>query len=45
MSLADFDLADADEGHLYELSNGVITVVDVPGRPHFGQVDEVNRQL
>ena len=45
MSLSDFDLADGDEGHLYELSNGVITVVDVPGKPHFDQVDEVNRQL
>jgi len=45
MSLADFDLADGDEGHLYELSSGVITVVDVPGKPHFDQVDEVKRQL
>ncbi len=45
MSLADFDLADGEEGHLYELSSGVITVVDVPGKPHFDQVDEVKRQL
>jgi len=45
MNLADFDLAEGDEGHLYELSGGVITVVDVPGRPHFLQVYEVKRQL
>jgi Uma2 family endonuclease len=45
MSLAEFDLADGDEGHLYELGNGVITVVDVPGRPHFDQVYEAKRQL
>jgi len=45
MSLADFDVADGGEGHLYELSSGVITVVDVPGKPHFDQVDEVKRQL
>jgi Uma2 family endonuclease len=45
MKLADFDLADGDAGHLYELSGGVITVVEVPGRPHFDQVDEVKRQL
>jgi hypothetical protein len=45
MSLAEFDLADGDDGHLYELGNGVITVVDVPGKPHFDQVDEVKRQL
>jgi Uma2 family endonuclease len=45
MSLADFDLAEGDEGHLYELSSGVITAIDVPGRPHFDQVYEINRQL
>jgi len=45
MSLSDFDLAEGDEGHLYELSGGVITVVDVPGKPHFDQVYEVKRQL
>lgn len=45
MSLADFDLADGDAGYLYELSNGVITVVDVPGRPHFDMVYEVKRRL
>ena len=45
MSLADFDLAEGEAGHLYELSNGVITVVDVPGGAHFSQVYEVKRQL
>ena len=45
MSLADFELAASDEGCLFELSRGVVTVVDVPGRPHFDQVDEAKRQL
>ncbi len=45
MAMADFDLAESEDGHLYELSNGVITVVDVPGGPHFGQVYEVKRQF
>src|SRR4051812_45357545 len=45
MSLADFDRAEAREGHLYELSRGVITVSDVPGKIHFAQVDALKQQL
>ena len=45
MSLTDFDLAEGEEGHRYELSNGVITVANGPDRRHFGQVDDLRRQL
>jgi Uma2 family endonuclease len=45
MSLAEFDHAEVVEGHHYELSRGVITVSDVPGRKHFRQVHAINRQL
>jgi Uma2 family endonuclease len=45
MSLDDFDRAEAEEGHLYELSRGVITVVDVPQPEHLGQVDASREQL
>jgi Uma2 family endonuclease len=34
MSLEDFDHAEVVEGHLYELSRGIITVTDIPGRRH-----------
>jgi Uma2 family endonuclease len=34
MSLAEFEHAKVQEGYLYELSRGVITVSDVPGRLH-----------
>src|SRR5687768_2695522 len=45
MSLSEFDLAEAQEGHLYELSRGVITVMDVPDRAHFAQVNAIRRQF
>ena len=45
MSLEDFDLAEGREGHVYELSRGVITVTDVPGLKHFAQVGALRRQL
>jgi Uma2 family endonuclease len=45
MSLEDFDRAEAREGHLYELSRGVIIVSDVPGKKHFKQVDSIKQQL
>jgi Uma2 family endonuclease len=45
MSLEDFDRAEAVGGHLYELSRGVITVSDVPGRKHLEQVHAINQQL
>jgi Uma2 family endonuclease len=45
MSLAEFESAEGQPGHLYELSRGVVTVVDVPNRRHLVQVDEVRHQL
>ena len=45
MSLEEFDRAEGQEGFLYELSRGEVTVVDVPGGKHFAQLDEVREQL
>jgi Uma2 family endonuclease len=45
MSLEDFDLAEGQEGYLYELSRGIITVMDVPDSPHLAQVTAIRRQL
>lgn len=45
MSLDDFDRAEAEDGYLYELSRGVITVVDVPQPRHFAQVNATRRQF
>jgi len=45
MSLADFDHAEVQEGYLYELGRGVIVVSDVPGLRHFGQLNNLRRQL
>lgn len=44
MSLDDFDTAVEREGHLYELSSGVIVVSGVPNPPH-GDVLFATRQL
>jgi Uma2 family endonuclease len=45
MTLEEFDHAEVRGGYLYELSRGVITVSDVPGRKHLQQVHAINRQL
>jgi len=45
MSLADFEHAKAEEGRLYELSRGVVTAIDVPGRKHLAQVNAIKRQI
>jgi Uma2 family endonuclease len=45
MSLAEFEAAEGIEGHLYELSRGIITVVDVPNPRHWRQIAVVRRQL
>ena len=45
MSLADFADAEVQEGCLYELSRGVVTVSDVPNPPHLAQVSEIKFQL
>jgi Uma2 family endonuclease len=45
MSLDEFDKAEAQEGYIYELSRGVITVSDVPSPRHLAQVMAIRRQL
>jgi Uma2 family endonuclease len=45
MTLEEFDRAEGRPGHLYELSRGVVTVVDVPNPRHLAQVNAVRRQL
>ena len=45
MSLEEFENAEVDDGPLYELSRGVVTVVEVPKRRHMAQVIAVRRQL
>ena len=45
MSLEDFDHAEGLEGHLYELSKGVITVMDVPDHKHFALMNAARKQL
>jgi Uma2 family endonuclease len=45
MKLTDFEHAEGRAGHQYELSQGVITVVDVPDRRHLAQVHAARRQF
>jgi Uma2 family endonuclease len=45
MSLEDFDKAETQEGFLYELSRGIITVSDVPKRRHLAQIQALRRQI
>jgi Uma2 family endonuclease len=45
MSLAEFEHAKVQEGYLYELSRGVITVSDVPKGRHALQLNAIRRQL
>ena len=45
MSLAEFDHAEVQEGHLYELGRGVIVVSDVPKKRHLFQVLSIRDQL
>src|SRR5436190_409777 len=45
MRLKDFEFAEVQEGRLYELSRGVITVSDVPQPAHAFQVEEIIKQL
>ena len=45
MALADFDTAEAADGKHYELSRGIITVTDVPGKRHLAQFLAIRRQL
>lgn len=45
MSLDEFDLAEAQDGYLYELGRGVVVVTDVPSPSHFARVEAIRRQL
>jgi Uma2 family endonuclease len=45
MSLDDFDHAEGQEGYIYELSGGVVTVIDIPNPTHLAQINAVRRQL
>ena len=45
MTLAEFEHAEVEEGHLYELGRGVIVVSDVPNPPHLRQVNAIRRQF
>ena len=45
MTLDEFEFAEVQEGHLYELSRGVVTVSDVPNRKHALVVNESRRQI
>ncbi|HZK80016.1 MAG TPA: Uma2 family endonuclease [Humisphaera sp.] len=45
MSLADFDHAEGREGYIYELSRGVIIVMDVPGKKHLAQLEAARDQF
>ena len=45
MSLEEFDEAEGQEGYLYELSRGIITVTDVPRKRHLLLVKGIRRQL
>jgi Uma2 family endonuclease len=45
LSLDEFDSAEGQPGHLYELSRGVVTVVDVPHPSHFALVNAIKRQF
>jgi hypothetical protein len=45
MTLDEFDLADGQPGYVYELSRGVVTVVDIPNPRHFAQFNAVRHQL
>ncbi|HXG10110.1 MAG TPA: Uma2 family endonuclease [Gemmataceae bacterium] len=45
MNLTEFDRAEGAEGYLYELSRGVVVVVDVPNRRHQTQVAALRLQF
>lgn len=45
MSLEEFEHAEGVPGYLYELSQGVIAVVDVPDEPHLAQIDCIRQQF
>ena len=45
MSLDEFDTADWVEGYRYELGRGIISVTNIPGRPHVTRYMAVRKQF
>src|SRR5260370_35390780 len=45
MRLKDFELAQVQEGYVYELGRGLIVVSDVPKPQHLIQIDSIRQQL
>jgi Uma2 family endonuclease len=45
LRLEDFEAAQAQDGHLYELGRGVVVVTEVPNPRHFAQIAAVKLQL
>lgn len=45
MTLEQFDRAQGVAGYLYELSGGVVTVIEVPKRRHLAQMNALKRQI
>ena len=45
MTLDEFEFAEGAEGRLYELSRGVVTLIDVPKRKHLRQIEAIRDQL
>jgi Uma2 family endonuclease len=45
MSLKEFNHAEVEQGYHYELSRGIVTVSDVPGRGHLLQVAAIRDQF
>ena len=45
MTLEEFQFAEGVPGRLYELSRGVIAVIDVPKRKHLAQINAIKRQI
>ena len=45
MTLEEFESSESVEGRLYELSRGVVTVIDVPKRKHLAQINAIKRQI
>ncbi len=45
MDLDEFAEAEADEGRVYELGRGIVTVVEIPKKRHMLQVAAIRDQL
>lgn len=45
MLLKEFEHAEGEAGHVYELGKGVVNVMDVPGLPHMAQFEALRDQF